>query len=170
MSFCSLAIHIYTVYPSLIVYHSLQSLPYRPTSTSTLSVCFVVLQRLSCASLINQFYRFQRPLSSSAGEPINTGVCRAVAEVAAAAIGLPPVSSIQFLPDAVSIPLALLFDSPGPRLFNATMVEMNEITQILSPHPRIVTIQENLKKRRPVTPRQRESEPSGFSQVSSPLF
>src|SRR5258706_277023 len=44
------------VYPSLIVYHSLQSLPYRPTSTSTPSVCFVVLQRLSHGSLIIQFY------------------------------------------------------------------------------------------------------------------
>src|SRR5258706_11614449 len=44
----SLIIHYHyrPVYPSLIVYHSLQSLPYRPTSTSTPSVCFVVLQRL----------------------------------------------------------------------------------------------------------------------------
>jgi len=30
------------VYPSLIVYHSLQSLPYRPISTSTSSVCFIL--------------------------------------------------------------------------------------------------------------------------------
>src|SRR5258706_4934014 len=44
----SLIIHYHyrPVYPSLIVYHSLQSLPYRPTSTSTPSVCFVVLQAL----------------------------------------------------------------------------------------------------------------------------
>src|SRR5258706_2360702 len=52
----SLIIHYRPVYPSLIVYHSLQSLPYRPTSTSTPSVCFVVLQRLSHGSLIIQFY------------------------------------------------------------------------------------------------------------------
>src|SRR5258706_5828694 len=33
--------------PSLIIHYRPRSLPYRPTSTSTPSVCFVVLQRLS---------------------------------------------------------------------------------------------------------------------------